>query len=253
MFRTNGGRIGSQVITSNLEGPGVWSLAEQATLKRANAWPGSADLYFANVQLLLQMDGTNNSTTFTDTSSFNRTVTRNGTARISTTQSKFGGSSCYFPSDGSNLTLATSSAWNLSGKQFTVELFFYKEVDERAGIFDCGQAWRIITNDNGTLNYSTSGISRITSSTSNTPAINQWHHLALCRFGTTTTLYVNGQSLGSTSSDTSSPGSALLYIGTLSNEQAAATFKGYIDSFRITLAARYTGNFTPPALSFPNG
>jgi hypothetical protein len=50
-----------------------------------------------NVSLLLNMNGDNNSTTFIDSSIYNRTVSTNsGAPKISTDQSKFGGASGFF-------------------------------------------------------------------------------------------------------------------------------------------------------------
>src|SRR3990167_7743345 len=53
--------------------------------------PYTIDSY---TKLLLHMDGTNGSTTFTD--EIGKTVTANGNAQISTAQSKFGGASGLF-------------------------------------------------------------------------------------------------------------------------------------------------------------
>src|ERR1035437_572304 len=54
------------------------------------------DTSFSNVTLLLHGDGTNGSTAFTDSSSLGQTVTGNGSAQISTAQSKWSGASIYF-------------------------------------------------------------------------------------------------------------------------------------------------------------
>ena len=53
------------------------------------------DVYFPQTKLLLPFDGTNGATTTSDLSNSNHTVTFNGNAQISTSLSKFGGSSCY--------------------------------------------------------------------------------------------------------------------------------------------------------------
>lgn len=56
-------------------------------------------------KLLLHMDGVGN--TFID-SATNKTVNTRGNVTQSTTQSKFGGKSCYFDGDGDYLDIATS-------------------------------------------------------------------------------------------------------------------------------------------------
>ena len=58
--------------------------------------PPPTDEYFGDVSLLLYGDGTNGSTAIVDSSSINHAIGVNGNAQISTTQSKFGGSSMYF-------------------------------------------------------------------------------------------------------------------------------------------------------------
>ena len=56
--------------------------------------------YFDNVELLLHLNGSNGSTTFTDSSSNGLTVTRGGNVTISTAQAKFGGASAVFDGSG---------------------------------------------------------------------------------------------------------------------------------------------------------
>ena len=82
------------------------------------------DPNFADVSLLLHGDGANNSTTFTDSSSNNFTLSRVGDVKISTTESKFGGSSIFFDGTGDYLTLANNSDFNFPN-DFTVEAWVY--------------------------------------------------------------------------------------------------------------------------------
>jgi hypothetical protein len=67
------------------------------------------------------MDGADNSTTFTDSSPTAHTVTRSGDAKISTTQSQFGGASAYFDGTGDYLTVANSEAFNFGSGDFTID------------------------------------------------------------------------------------------------------------------------------------
>jgi len=50
----------------------------------------ATDPNFSDVALLLHMDGSDGGSTFTDNSSFNHTVTANGSSNTSTDQVKFG-------------------------------------------------------------------------------------------------------------------------------------------------------------------
>ena len=60
----------------------------------------TGDVYFPNVICLLSFDGSNGSTSITDSSNSNHTVTVNSDAKISTAASKFGGSSLLLDGSG---------------------------------------------------------------------------------------------------------------------------------------------------------
>ena len=81
------------------------------------------------------------------------------------------------------------------------------------------------------------------------------YHIALCRSGTATKLFINGTQSGSTYTDSST------YLSTQSRPViagggltlGASPFNGYIDDLRITKGvARYTANFVPPIQAFPD-
>lgn len=87
-----------------------------------------------------------------------------------------------------------------------------------------------------------------------TPAIGQWYHIAAVRSGATYTLYVAGTAVASFSSTVSSVATKPLLIGRRWDNWTAPQiyFAGCIDEMRITKGvARYTSNFTPPTLPFP--
>lgn len=73
----------------------------------------------SNTLALLHMDGSDNGTTFTDSSSHGRTITRTGSPVTKTSIKKFGTSSCYFGdgdgtagSHGNALSMPDSSSWD---------------------------------------------------------------------------------------------------------------------------------------------
>lgn len=255
MLRINSGLVGAIRIPGTLSAPGIWSLEEQVVNKRAGNWPGTQDLYYSSVILLLQMDGSNGSTTFTDTSSYNRTVTPFGTAAISTNQSVFGSSSALFNGNGAYLTSPASSDWNLSDNNVnvTIEFFMYKTADKQCTLVSAdGGAWRVKNEASGTV--SLQGPSNQSRETTTTYPLNTWLHVAVVRLGGIFTIYVGGVAGVSGTLTPQNTNSAVLYIGR--NPLAGNTwdYPGYLDSLRITKGvARYSSNFTPPALPFPNG
>ena len=79
----------------------------------------TSDSYFGDVSLLLYGDGTNGNTSIVDSSSNNHAITVNGDAQISTTQSKFGGSSLYFDGSGDYLATPVSDTLSLGTVSYT--------------------------------------------------------------------------------------------------------------------------------------
>jgi hypothetical protein len=80
--------------------------------------------------------------------------------------------------------------------------------------------------------------------------LNTWTHIAFVRSGTTLTCFLNGVSVGTTTTASSiGSASAGSYIG---SSQSGNYWFGYIDDLRVTKGyARYTSNFTPPTAALP--
>jgi len=97
----------------------------------------------------------------------------------------------------------------------------------------------------GTLEYRVNDAIQITASSN--MLLNIWYHIALVVNNGTTTLYLNGTSVGTTSGsfNATSPGSNSLYIGA-QTAGAGGFWPGYISNFRVVKGtAVYTSNFTP--------
>jgi len=217
--------------------------------------PDPSDPDFSNVSLLLHGNGTDNSTTVTDSSSYDHTVTANGNARIRTTQSKFGGASMYFDGNGDYLALGNDASFAFGTGEFTVEFWVYiLTASLNEGITVCGVSltdgsWQIGFGSNGQINFKAGATG--TALSSSAVSKNTWHHLAVARDSLNTArIFLNGTIVDSAtvSTDLSDPN---LRIGR--NRSGAFYFNGYIDDLRITKGvARYTANFIPPTEPFPN-
>ena len=182
-------------------------------------------------------------------------------ASISTTQSKFGGSSMYFDGSGDKLLIPDSQNFNFGSGDFTVECWVYPTANASyAGVFtkrSSGAVYApvqvLINSGTMALFASTSGSAwAINTNASSSPSLNTWSHIAVARNGSTMTLYLNGTSVASGSVSTSAlmTNTAQFVLGA---EGATDTgnYAGYIDDFRITKGyARYTANFTAPAAPF---
>jgi Concanavalin A-like lectin/glucanases superfamily len=183
-----------------------------------------------------------------------------GNAQISTSVKKYGTGSMAFDGSTSYLSTnaATSDLYVFGSGDFTIEMWIYfNSVTAEQELYDArpastqGAYPMLYLATNGTIRFWVSSADRITSSAL---SVSTWYHVALCRSGTSTRLFVNGTQAGSTYTDTTvylnaaptSSTSGRPWIGRNSFNQSG-TLNGYIDDLRITRGyARYTSNFTPP-------
>jgi hypothetical protein len=239
VFATNGGLSGAKRNISGLNASGIWMLEEHVLGQRA-------DYYFANVSLLLHMDGSNGSTTFTDSSSNALTVTANGSAQISTAQSKWGGASGLFNGSSSYLELSDTSNQLLLSGDFTIECWVY---------FNSLSGTRVIAQSgwDGTTgalaiwhhsscpnvislwaeSYSTS-VPMITGTT--TLSATTWYYVKAVRSGNSWELIVNNTSQGTVTSSASIT-KKIRRVGAYSDASGGNTssyLDGYLDDLRIT-------------------
>jgi len=183
-----------------------------------------------------------------------------GDAKISTTQSKFGGSSMAFDGTGDYLASPDNLTLGFGSGAFTVEGWIYlNNTSGTKGIvfgrgsnsfgFRVGQSY--LGNVNG-LNIVKSGVADL-DYCAFTFVTNTWYHVAVVRSGTTIYFFVNGTQQTTLGSGAGSfnyvnPTSGY-YIGC--NNDTNEQFAGYIDDLRVTKGlARYTTNFTPPTAAF---
>jgi len=208
--------------------------------------------------LLLNFDGANGSTTFTDDSGWGHAVTANGNAAISTAQSKFGGSSLAL--DGANGTYASLSANSLftfGTEPFTVEAWVRPTSTENADSVVCvgtsasSDNWQLFFEDTSStqtrITWGTDGLNALTSS--GYIQMNEWSHVAVVGNGSEVKLFINGQQDGTLALSYDLSDAAVLKIG--ENRGGSRWWPGYIDSLRLTKGqARYTAAFTPPQRDF---
>ena len=217
------------------------------------------DLYRSQVSLLLHGNGTNGSTTITDSSPSPKTVTPVGNAQISTAQSKFGGASIAFDGTGDYLTTQSSNEFNFGSSDFTIE-FWIKST--KAGRQD-PVGWNYIFSSAGwagfVFNLSTGSIAWFENTNSRISALStgwnngEWNHIAVTRSGNSVRMFLSGNQVGSTYTTSHSYGadSAGFRIGDIVG--GGGSVDGYIDDLRITKGiSRYNATFTPPTAQFPD-
>ena len=177
-----------------------------------------------------------------------------GNAQISTTQSKFGGSSMYFDGTGDWLVgnFASKDLYSFGTGNFTVEMWVYTSnlsnyqtlLDTRAS--DSQIAWCLFIDNTGKPYwYDASGVQLSSTAISS----NTWTHLAIARSGSTLKMFLGGTEVFSGTNTNSQNPTGTFYVGR--NAVNAFLYTGYIDDLRITKGvARYTANFTAPTAPF---
>jgi len=192
---------------------------------------------FANNVLLIHADGTNNQNNhaFLDSSNNNFTITRNGNA----TQGSFSpfsqtGWSNLFDGSGDYLTGPNNSAFNFGSGDFCVEMWVYpSDLAFRIYLSSADNSNTQIGYDPGNgprYLYFYNGVNIFTGQAAGFLA-NRWNHVALCRSGTTLSLFCNGTRAYTNTSYSSNVSFTTPYIGEY-NGLGYPTL-GYISNLRF--------------------
>jgi YD repeat-containing protein len=213
---------------------------------------GSLDPYSPSVTLLLHGDGAHGAKAIVDSSPRAATGTLKRNAQISTTQSRFGGSSFYIPGsadygDYGNL----AGDFTLPG-DFTVE--FWMKPANTTGVTTAVRLGGsgATTNDiyfwNNYLILEGSNNGAYCAASGLAGLANTWIHVAHVRIGNTVTAYINGQAVASCPWTTTVGNANGMAFGYTNTPHAV-----YYDDIRVTRGlGRYTANFTPPTAAFPH-
>ena len=230
------------------------------TLKQSMlAGVGPTDPYFANVSALLHFDGSNGSTTFTDSGPLGHTFTATGSASISTARSKFGGASGLFATG--RIDAASHASFGFGTGDLCFESWAYFDslyvtpriMGNLAGGGWAANKWVIANISAGFQLYVNNYNAGSPLLSSATTGLTGWHHMAIVRNGSAWSLFIDGtvDATGTFSGSLDGGGSQTFHIG--GSGGPSEFYNGSLDDARITKGvARYTSNFTPPVAPFPN-
>lgn len=171
-----------------------------------------------------------------------------GLAEISSAESVFGGASARFAHSGDMVTGNVVFDWDAD---WTIEFWLFRTstgFGQVATVFQAGGiaggvgGVHIATQNDGSIEFSDAATGGVYAGS--TP-LGQWVHVAAVRLGGTNTLYIDGVSVGD-STVTFPVTSTAFSIGGVASYGFYTD--GYIDEFRLTQSAVYTGPaFAPPA------
>lgn len=226
------------------------------------------DVYFSAVHLLIKSEPlADTSTSITDESLQNRTITVAGNAQIDTAQFPFGTNSILF--DGSGDYLTTPAANQLRASNAGDKTY---EAHVRVSSF--GASLQTIMDMRGTtatnssrefsfyidtagklgfIAWNSSGAAVVNLLATNAISAGTWYHVAATRASGTWRIFLNGV-VEASGAESASPGSntSVFNIGRSGDTANVRYFNGWMKEIRMTNSvARYTANFTPPSTTFP--
>ncbi len=223
-----------------------------------NAFHSVSSTYdFAVVGALIHANGTNGSTSFTDSSSNAHTVTVFGNAQVSTSSPQFGSGALLLDGAGDYIRLPHHTSLQMPTGDFTVQ-FWFKSAGTQTSKTLAGRAnttissnsdisWSIRINSGGNIgaavidNGGTShSVASVAMSTYNDSA---WHFLELNRIGDDFNFLIDGSLLGTyTGSITLNNSSWVTSLG--ARADGIEGFNGRLDDIRIITGygLNYTSN-----------
>jgi len=209
--------------------------------------------------LLAHFNGTTGETPNAETG---QAITYAASAAISSVQKKFGTASLLLNGTTQYVTVPDNDTWNFGTNPFTLEGWFYPTTDQDSLLL--GQF--VDVNNNVMLFYQTGylkfaslvgGVAKAdyrTTATCN-PSINNWHHIAFVRDGTSVYIFLDGVPLALTVitaiGTNAMPDLATTYRIGADNGYGYGYFKGYIDEARVSKGvARWVADFSAQLASF---
>lgn len=207
-----------------------------------------SDPHWADVGLLLHMDGTDGGTTFTDQTG--KSISANN-AVTKTDVFAFGTSSGYFAASGYGLTTASHSSLVFGTGNFTIEGFVRISANGNYYLFHKTD-WYVMAYIGGDSVTKIRWNGEVGSAAQFLP-VGAFVHVAVVRISGVVTLFVGGAVALSVADTTDYSGTGLLSVGSHNSIPSSSVLSGHMDEVRITKGfARYTAAFTPPSLPFPN-
>ena len=231
-----------------LSDDGYWTPLDSNTIKALADAGGVNSFYLDNSNSTFD-----STSSFKDHSSTGHTITASGNVAHSTAVTKVNATSIKFDGSGDHLKWAQSghADFTLGTGDWCIEGWFYRAALSGTGNYSYIIDFRYASNNTdrpaiymstgNNIHFDING-TKINSSTD--PSMSTWFHLAVAKNSGTTTMYLNGTSVG-TYSDSVDYLVGRPWLGDYPQVNSYC-INGYMDEVRISKGnARYTGNFTP--------
>jgi hypothetical protein len=174
-----------------------------------------------------------------------------GDAKISTVQSKFGGSSMYFDGTGDYCLSPVSQNFAFGTGDFTVECWIRTNTATQSlfGTLEGTGSYGLVFSSSALYWQNSTMVSNLMNATATSILDNNWHHVAVSRYNGISRMFFDGIQVTSASDTTNYTATTRMSIGY--NHSSTGPFNGYINDLRITKGiARYTQNFALPTTAF---
>lgn len=232
-----------------------------------------SDPYFSSVVQLAHFDGTNGSTTYTNSCPRGNTLANGQNTSLNTSAKQWGTASVRASGINSWVHAASHADYNFSTSDWTIEFWVNPDnlllnSGSNAKVYydmrdtSLTAAWLpTISANNGTgnLRYFANGAQRIAGA--DVMVATTWNYVALCRNSGTTRLFHgvaggNATQVGSNFTDSNTyvqGGITLTAAGNFGSGAPGGSTAMYIDDLRVTNGVgRYTTTFLVPTQAFPN-
>ena len=213
---------------------------------------GPTDPNFSSVSLLLPFDGSDGSTTFTDESNNNFTVTAGGNAQLDTAQSKFGYASLLLDGSGDYISVPDNAAFDFGTGDFTIEFWLrWNSLSGFQTIYDhgyTGSGALLLQTGSGNGRFIVYASGSIVTQESDALGTGTWGFYQIVRSGSTLTIYRDGVSKGSASNSTNFSVAADLCFGARLTT-GVNNFNGWMQDIRITKGVARANSV--PTAAFP--
>jgi hypothetical protein len=216
---------------------------------------GSAESATPPTSPATAISGTNMLLNFTNAGIYDATSKNDletvGNAQISTTQSKFGGSSIYLDGTGDYCLFPVSQNFAFGTGDFTLECWIRtnRTTQSLFGLETGTGSYGLVFSGGDLYWQNSTMVANLMNASATSILDNNWHHVALTRYNGTSRMFFDGVQVVSASDSTNYTATTKMNVGY--QHTSANYYLGYINDLRITKGiARYTSNFTPPTTAF---